>query len=290
VRRRFRTLARRPREVHLTVELLDDADAAAPSAADIKAALDDMPPRQRSALVLRELGGLPYAEIATRLDVSVPAVETLLFRARAGFRERLERTRAIAVTGLPTALLGRLSGWLGSVSEPSVVGRVVGVVGALAIGTGIALETGALPRADAASGPPKPRPFVVAPSYDTMSLSRSERSSRPRVSVHSAKATAASSGKKTAASPGKKHQAAHSTPTASSGTASAATAAASGDATGSSGAGGLPVPSTGSIVPSAVSDAASQVPAPDPSDVTDTVVDTAGDTVSDVTSGVPSLP
>src|SRR5919199_156055 len=47
VKRRFRTLARRPREVHMSVELLDEMNAAdAPSAAEIQAALYDMPSRQ----------------------------------------------------------------------------------------------------------------------------------------------------------------------------------------------------------------------------------------------------
>jgi RNA polymerase sigma-70 factor (ECF subfamily) len=309
VKRRFRTLARRPREVQMTVELLDEAERdAGPSAAEIQAALDDMPPRQRSALVLRELGGLPYAEIATRLEISVPAVETLLFRARAGFRERLERTRAFAVTGLPAGLLGRLSGWLGSVSDPTVVGRVVGVVGALAIGTGIALETGTLPGADAARGHSERRPAAVATPHYSLPLARREHASGTRASARVANDKAAS--------PAKKHAAGGDKTAGPSGT-SAATSG-SGDNAGGGATDALPLPSTGSVAPSTgsvapstgsvvpstgsvvpstgsvdpsgVPDATSQVSVPDTSSVTATVSNTVDTVVSTATGVVPSVP
>jgi RNA polymerase sigma-70 factor (ECF subfamily) len=45
-------------------------------------ALAEMPDQQRRALLLREWQGLSYREIADELDLSQPAVETLLFRAR----------------------------------------------------------------------------------------------------------------------------------------------------------------------------------------------------------------
>jgi len=44
----------------------------------------DLPEQQRSALLLRELEGLSYAEVAATLDVTVPAVKSLLVRARGG--------------------------------------------------------------------------------------------------------------------------------------------------------------------------------------------------------------
>lgn len=43
-----------------------------------------LPERQRSALVLRELEGLPHAEIASVLDISEPASRLLVLRARQG--------------------------------------------------------------------------------------------------------------------------------------------------------------------------------------------------------------
>ena len=49
-----------------------------------------LPPQQRLALALRELHAMSYAEIAEVLGTSVAAVETLLFRARQGFRVAYE--------------------------------------------------------------------------------------------------------------------------------------------------------------------------------------------------------
>ncbi|HEX6493178.1 MAG TPA: sigma-70 family RNA polymerase sigma factor [Candidatus Dormibacteraeota bacterium] len=57
---------------------------------------DAMPPRQRAALVLRELEGLSYNAIAEELQLSPGAVETLLFRARRRFREEYLRRAAEA--------------------------------------------------------------------------------------------------------------------------------------------------------------------------------------------------
>lgn len=45
-------------------------------------------PRQRAALVLREIYDLPYGEVATALGISAGAAKTLLWRARDEFRER----------------------------------------------------------------------------------------------------------------------------------------------------------------------------------------------------------
>jgi RNA polymerase sigma factor (sigma-70 family) len=41
-----------------------------------------LPDQQRSALLMREMGGMSYAELATTLGTSVPAVKSLLVRAR----------------------------------------------------------------------------------------------------------------------------------------------------------------------------------------------------------------
>jgi RNA polymerase sigma factor (sigma-70 family) len=49
-----------------------------------------LPEQQRSALLMRELEGLSYADLANALDVSVPAVKSLLVRARIGLVEAAE--------------------------------------------------------------------------------------------------------------------------------------------------------------------------------------------------------
>jgi RNA polymerase sigma factor (sigma-70 family) len=90
-RQRFRQQSRRPNEVEL-----DDDIAAAPvdeervGAADIQRALSELAFNQRAALVMRELEGRSYAEIAETLGLTHAAVETLIFRARRALREQLE--------------------------------------------------------------------------------------------------------------------------------------------------------------------------------------------------------
>jgi len=49
-----------------------------------------LPDQQRSALLMRELGGMPYADVAAAMDVSVPAVKSLLVRARIGLALAVE--------------------------------------------------------------------------------------------------------------------------------------------------------------------------------------------------------
>jgi RNA polymerase sigma factor (sigma-70 family) len=46
-----------------------------------------LPDPQRSALLMRELGGMAYVDLAGALDVSIPAVKSLLVRARVGLAQ-----------------------------------------------------------------------------------------------------------------------------------------------------------------------------------------------------------
>jgi RNA polymerase sigma factor (sigma-70 family) len=79
-----------------SVDLDDDEavravpDDAPPTSAEIRRALARLPFEQRAALVMRELEGRPYAEIAQVLQLSAAAVETLVFEARHALREQLE--------------------------------------------------------------------------------------------------------------------------------------------------------------------------------------------------------
>jgi RNA polymerase sigma factor (sigma-70 family) len=88
-KQRFRQAARRPDEVIALEEAAAPEESEGPSAADIARALRMLPFNQRAALVMRELEGRRQAEIAAELDLSVSAVEALLFRARRAMREQL---------------------------------------------------------------------------------------------------------------------------------------------------------------------------------------------------------
>jgi RNA polymerase sigma factor (sigma-70 family) len=61
--------------------------------ADLKQLVEDvgrLPEQQRSALLMREIDGMSYADLASALDVTVPAVKSLLVRARIGLVEAAE--------------------------------------------------------------------------------------------------------------------------------------------------------------------------------------------------------
>jgi RNA polymerase sigma factor (sigma-70 family) len=62
-----------------------------------------LPDQQRSALLMRELSGMAYRDIAGVLDLSVPAVKSLLVRARIGLAAALE-ARDTACQEIRTAL------------------------------------------------------------------------------------------------------------------------------------------------------------------------------------------
>ena len=111
-RQRFRQSQRRPNEVAFEDELAETVvDDDAVSAEDIRRALGHLAFNQRAALVMRELEGRSYQEIADILEVSVSAVETLIFRARRALREQLEEgiTCREAELSISKQLDGRLA-------------------------------------------------------------------------------------------------------------------------------------------------------------------------------------
>jgi len=109
-----------------------DPVAEAVRRADLRAlwrAIGALAPQQRDALLLREFGGLTYDELAVALGVSVPAVESLLFRARARLRFELKAAAAALGGLLPRLLTG---------GGPA---KVAGVTVAAGILTGGVLES-----------------------------------------------------------------------------------------------------------------------------------------------------
>ena len=84
-------------EVHQAVEEQPAAEAALLQSADrrmLREALDELPANFREVIVLRELEGMAYKEIAEVKGVPIGTVMSSLARARTQLRERLIRLRA----------------------------------------------------------------------------------------------------------------------------------------------------------------------------------------------------
>jgi RNA polymerase sigma factor (sigma-70 family) len=102
----FNEMRRAKRHPHVPVQIdpeaeelpLKDEITAPPDATllqeELQGKIDDaiaqLPDTQRMALVLRRYQELSYEEIAEVLELSVPAIKSLLFRARTELRERLQ--------------------------------------------------------------------------------------------------------------------------------------------------------------------------------------------------------
>jgi RNA polymerase sigma factor (sigma-70 family) len=108
---------RRPQEVPLeeTIAAVRVPPEEATKVEDLLAALGKLPFNQRSALVMRELEGRSYVEIAETLEVSVAAVETLIFRARRTLRRDRSLTGALSAVQLPPSLTSLFAGGSGGV-------------------------------------------------------------------------------------------------------------------------------------------------------------------------------
>ena len=89
-----RALSVRSRRAEVELDDVASESVETGRAEELRRALGQLAPKQREALVLRELEGRSYAEIATTLEISGSAVETLIFRARRAVREQLENAIA----------------------------------------------------------------------------------------------------------------------------------------------------------------------------------------------------
>ena len=134
-RSRYARAQRRVQEVPLderTLELpVGDEDK--PEVQEVLAALAELPFNQRAALVMRELEGRSYAEIAQTLNVTQSAVEALIFRARRSLRVGRSSVRGLTLVQLPSSLASFLDG----------PGGIVAGGGAV-VGTGLLLKAAAV--------------------------------------------------------------------------------------------------------------------------------------------------
>jgi len=111
VRQRWRQAASRPAEVELVHDVPETPAEEDIEVDELVRALQRIPPAQREALVMRELEGRSYNEIAGLLGLTTSALETLLFRARRSLAEELENvvTCQNAELAMSKQLDGRLS-------------------------------------------------------------------------------------------------------------------------------------------------------------------------------------
>lgn len=101
--------------------------------ADLAAALGELPEKQREAIILRDVYGFRYGEVCAALGLSLPAVESLLFRARRRLQVRLKPVAATVVI-VPLALRDSLAQAIPSFAASSAAGGggasvVAGVLG-----------------------------------------------------------------------------------------------------------------------------------------------------------------
>ena len=154
-----------------------------------------LPDQQRSALLMRELGGMAYADLAAVIGVSVPAVKSLLVRARIGLAQAAVARDTACVeiqeelVSPTTAACARAGSRAGTCTIAPAAGRS---------GRSCAVRAGSSPRSRPHSGrsacsrscwasvavpPVAPQPRARAPG-------RPERPRRPRPAVSSREASA----------------------------------------------------------------------------------------------------
>lgn len=99
--------------------------------------VEQMPPRQREAFILREIRGLSYGQLADELSLSRPSVRSLLLRARVRLRRRLGDVAA-GLGGAPwvQALVRLVAGGDGASPLPSATKAAAVGIGALALAGG----------------------------------------------------------------------------------------------------------------------------------------------------------
>jgi RNA polymerase sigma factor (sigma-70 family) len=188
-RLRFRTKSRRPHEVEFEPALAEAPVQEGPSAAEVLEALAELPLNQRAALVMRELEGRSYGEIASILGVSRAAVETLIFRARRSLRIKRDAVRTLAALPLPQSLAtffrsrGAGEAGLGLLGS-GVAAKVAAVVAAGVVAAGVTRD------AVRAEAEPAHRSAVPAQSAPASRVSVAQPSAAVRRAPQDRRATA----------------------------------------------------------------------------------------------------
>jgi RNA polymerase sigma factor (sigma-70 family) len=187
------------RRRHPVVELADhahppaeDAGAAVERSLGMRGLVADvgrLPDTQRSALVLRELEGRSYVDIADELNVTVPAVKSLLVRARAGLKRARDDRRVAAWLPLPflSRAVERVAAFwepVAATATPKVACAAVVVAGSIPMVSGGKVEP---------SAPAKEATASAAVVQGAAPKTTPERGAVKRVSASGAGAADASS-------------------------------------------------------------------------------------------------
>jgi RNA polymerase sigma factor (sigma-70 family) len=170
------------RRRHPVVELADhahpvaeDAQATVERRQGVRGLVSDvgaLPDTQRSALVLRELEGRSYADIADELDVTVPAVKSLLVRARQGLKRARDDRRVAAL--LPFPVFSRIAERVAALWEP-VAATATPKVACVAV-----VVAGAIPVVSPSTPAPAPAaPVAAAPVAVHDSVQHTANALRP---------------------------------------------------------------------------------------------------------------
>jgi len=98
-------------------------------AGELRDALAELSPQQREAILLRELRGLSYQEVAATLAVTTSAVESLLFRARRSLQARLQGSLAAVSPGAWVQSLRKIGAGVGGGGAAAPAAAKVAAVG-----------------------------------------------------------------------------------------------------------------------------------------------------------------
>jgi RNA polymerase sigma factor (sigma-70 family) len=173
-----------PADFEIVEELAPAPSRLADELVGLQDVLEQMPESQRRAILLREWQGLSYREIATELELSQAAVETLIFRARRSLAKGLEeppapaaRRRAVRAGDLGNVLAGLKSLLLGGGAAAAKVAAVAAVVGA---GTAVVASPPAHHARSHAPSSPAHAVTPAAPSVAPVAPASHDRAALPR--------------------------------------------------------------------------------------------------------------
>jgi RNA polymerase sigma factor (sigma-70 family) len=164
-RMRWRQASRRLQEVPLeNAPEPARLDTDQPSVDDILSALARLPFNQRAAVVMREVEGRSYAEIANVLATTVPAVEALLFRARTNLKARRDALGVLTLVPVPPSLATFFGGGTAAMvgAGAGAVGLDVVLKGAAVVVAGLTLGGVGFKSVEAVAKPRAPRSAAVA--------------------------------------------------------------------------------------------------------------------------------